>query len=258
MIAAIRAGALSPASLRLPRISPSQGLRRAVAITLLVSALLLTALVAAANLVVLGGGSGQITASVSEVPKAQVAIVPGALVHDDGRMSDMLAARVGQAYALYEAGKVDRILVSGDHGTWEYDEPDTMRKALVGMGVPPRVIFEDHAGFDTWSTMVRAREIFGVSSAVVVTQGFHMRRALYMAEQAGVPATGLTADTQEWGANGLRGSVREIFARVKGVWEVQTGGKVMGGPAIPITGDGRASWGPVPPEGTPPAGSPGR
>jgi hypothetical protein len=136
-----------------------------------------TVIVVAANAyVVLTGGKA--TGDVREVPHAQVAIVPGAFVQPDGRMSTMLADRVHEAAELWEAGKVDRILVSGDHHRWEYDEPDTMRDALEREGVPARVIFTDHAGFDTWATMVRAKQVFGVSSAVVVTQGFHMPRPL--------------------------------------------------------------------------------
>ena len=192
---------------RLPRVP------RTLLISLLALASALVLLVAAANFVVLSGGRS--TSVVADVPHAQAAIVPGALVNDDGTMSAMLQARVDQAAALWDAGKVDRILVSGDHHSWSYDEPDTMRKSLVAQGVPPRVIFEDHAGFDTWSTVVRAREIFGVDSAVIVTQGFHMPRALYEADAAGLEATGLTADTQGWGAQGTKSSVREVLARVK-------------------------------------------
>ncbi len=77
-----------------------------------------------------------------------------------------------------------------------------MRKALVADGVPPRDVFEDHAGFDTWATMVRARGIFGVDDAVVVTQGFHMPRALFLADEAGIDATGLTSDLHRWGYQG--------------------------------------------------------
>ena len=189
----------------------------------------------------------------------EVAIVPGALVNPDGTMSAMLAARVGRASALWHAGKVEKILVSGDHHGWAYDEPDTMRKALVADGVDPRDVFEDHAGFDTWSTMVRARSIFGVRDAVVVTQGFHMPRALYLAEAAGIEATGLTADTQDWGREGDKSTVREALSRVKAVVDVTLNTPAMAGPSIPISGaDGRESWGPPPPPGTPPAGSPGR
>jgi SanA protein len=132
-----------------------------------------------------------------------------------------------------------------------------MRKALVRAGVPGRAIFEDHAGFDTWATMVRARGIFGVDSAVVVTQGFHMPRALYLADAAGLDATGLTADLHPYGVQGRKSGVREVLSRVKAVADVALDTPAMGGKRIPIEGDGRASWGPPPPPGTPPAGSPG-
>ena len=134
---------------------------------------------------------------------------------DWGWSSISRQVRVRQASALWHAGKVDKVLVSGDHHTWAYDEPDTMRKALVRMGVPPRDVFEDHAGFDTWATMVRARSIFDVHDAVVVTQGFHMPRALYLADAAGIHATGLTADLHSWGYQGRKSEVREVFSRVK-------------------------------------------
>jgi SanA protein len=213
-------------------------------------------LVAASNAYVLLKG-GDSTSEVSAVPKVEVAIVPGALVEPDGDMSAMLAARVEQASRLWHAGKVEKILVSGDHGQWVYDEPDTMRKALVADGVAPRDVFEDHAGFDTWATMVRAREIFGVRDAVVITQGFHMPRALYLADEAGIDATGLTADLRPWGAQGRKSSVREVLSRVKAVTDVTLDTPALAGPKIPIsTSDGRESWGPAPPAGTPPAGSP--
>jgi SanA protein len=238
---------------RLPRLS-----RRRVLLALAACLASGLAFVGAANLYVFLNTEGEATANVNDVPHAQAAIVPGALVAPSGRMSPMLQARVDRAALLWKAGKVDRILVSGDHHSWAYDEPDTMRKALVAEGIPARAIFEDHAGFDTWATMVRARQIFGVQSAVVVTQGFHMPRALFDADGAGLHATGFTADTQGWGAQGTKSGIREVFSRVKAVYDTTVNSPVMGGPKIPITGDGRSSWGPVPPAGTPPAGSPGR
>lgn len=210
------------------------------------------------NVYVLASG-GDSTSELAEVPRAEVAIVPGALVEPDGDMSSMLAARVEQASRLWHAGKVEKILVSGDHGAWKYDEPDTMRKALVEDGVAPDDVFEDHAGFDTWATMVRAREIFEVRDAVVVTQGFHMPRALYLADEAGIEATGLTADLRPWGFQGRKSTVREVLSRVKAVADTTLDTPALAGPKIPIaTADGRESWGPAPPQGTPPAGSPGR
>jgi SanA protein len=218
---------------------------------------LLCLLVVGANAYILLSTDGEATSDVADVPPAEVAIVPGAQVMGNGHMSGMLADRVSQASALWHDGKVKKILVSGDHGSWKYDEPDTMRKALVKDGVAPEDIFEDHAGFDTWATMVRARSIFNVKDAVVVTQGFHMPRALYLAEEAGIHVSGFLADQHHWGANGKKGEVREVFARVKALWDTTMNTPAMAGVRIPIqTSDGRESWGPAPPPGTPPAGSP--
>ena len=219
----------------------------------------LVLLVVGANAYILLRESDRATSKVADVPPAEVAIVPGALVQPNGKMSAMLADRVEQAARLWHAGKVEKVLVSGDHHTWAYDEPDTMRKALVARGVAPRDVFEDHAGFNTWATMVRARSIFNVGDAVVVTNGFHMPRALFLAEEAGIDVSGLTADFHRWGYQGTKSSIREIFSRVKALADVTLDTPAMAGPKIPIqTADGRESWGPTPPPGTPPAGSPGR
>jgi len=216
----------------------------------------LVLLVAAVNAYVLLEGDNS-TSSIVDVPRTEVAIVPGALVQPDGKMSVMLADRVEDAARLWHAGKVEKILVSGDHGSWRYDEPDTMREALVNRGVPPQDVFEDHAGFNTWQTMVRARSIFGVRSAVVVTQGFHMPRALFLADHAGIDATGLVSDLHPYGYQEKKSEVREVLSRVKAVADVTLDTPAMAGPKIPIaTSDGRESWGPAPPAGTPAAGAP--
>lgn len=209
----------------------------------LATAGLIAAAIVAANLLVAFGG-GDSTDDVADAPRAEVAIVPGALVKPNGEMSQMLADRVRQAVALWEAGKVDRILVSGDHGRWAYDEPGTMRRALVRQGVPGRVVFEDHAGFDTWATMVRAYDIFHVKDALVVTQGFHMPRALYLADAAGIDATGVTSDLHSYGYQGKKSSVREVLSRVKALVDATLDRPAIAGRPIPISGDGRASWGP--------------
>jgi SanA protein len=220
-------------------------------------AVVLVLLVVGSNLYILLSTSGESTSKVGDVPRTEVAIVPGALVQPDGKMSVMLADRVKDAARLWRAGRVEKILVSGDHHSWAYDEPDTMRKALVRRGVPPRDIFEDHAGLDTWATMVRARSIFGVKDAVVVTQGFHMPRALFLADEAGIDATGLTSDLHTYGYQLKKSEVREVLSRVKAIADVTLDTPAMAGPQIPISStDGRESWGPTPPPGTPPAGSP--
>jgi SanA protein len=219
-------------------------------------AAVLVLLVAAANVYVLVEGEDS-TSSVADVPQTEVAIVPGAMVQPNGKMSVMLGDRVKDAARLWHAGKVQKILVSGDHGQWTYDEPDAMREALVRHGVTPRDIFEDHAGFDTWQTMERARGIFGVRHAVVITQGFHMPRALFLAGHADIDATGLTSDLHAYGFQGHKSDVREVLSRVKAIYDVTVDTPAMAGPKIPIaTSDGRESWGPAPPPGTPPAGAP--
>jgi SanA protein len=217
--------------------------------------LLTVAGVVGANALVVISSSGDDTKDVAKLRHAQVALVLGAQVQPDGRMSTMLADRVSQAVALWRAGKVDRLLVSGDHSRWSYDEPGTMRNALLAAGVPAGAIFTDHAGFNTWASVVRARKVFGVESAIVVTQGFHMPRALYLARAAGLSAQGLDADLRGYGAQGKKSDLREVLARVKAVGDGTIGAHVLLGPPIAIGGDGRASWGPPPPPGTPPAGA---
>jgi SanA protein len=212
--------------------------------------------VVAANAYVLLSARGDSASNVDGVAHAQTAIVLGALVNPNGQMSAMLDDRVRQAALLWRSGKVDRLLVSGDHHKWSYDEPDTMRKALIRAGVPARAIFTDHAGFDTWATMVRARQVFAVSSATVITQGFHMPRALYLAQAAGLHAQGLTSDLHGYGTQGKRSRLREVVARVKATSQGVLHTGVLLGPSLPITGNGRSSWGPPPPPGTPPAGAP--
>ncbi len=104
---------------------------------------------------------------------------------------------------------------------------------------------------------MRARGVFGVRDAVVVTQGFHMPRALFLADEAGIDATGLTADLQGWGVQGRKSEAREVLSRVKAVADAILDTPALAGPKIPIaTTDGRESWGPAPPKGTPPAGAP--
>lgn len=226
---------------RLPRSRPVR--------VVLVAVLALAALVAGTNGYVAARGSGA-TADVARVRHAQVAIVPGALVYPDGRLSGMLADRVQGALELWRAGKVDRILVSGDHLRRDYDEPDAMRAALLRHGVPARAIFSDHAGSDTRATMVRARRVFGVRDAIVVTQGFHIDRALYLARAAGLRVQGLTSDLHHYGTHGTQSDLREILARTKSVGDEALGSHVLLGPPHPIGGDGRSTYAPTPPDPT--------
>ncbi len=204
----------------------------------------LALLVAAANAVVLLGGAGSTTDPGRE-PHAQVALVLGAGLNADGRPSGMLEDRLRAAAALYRDGRVDRILASGDHGRPGYDEPDAMRRELVRLGVPDSDVFTDHAGFATLDSVVRAKKVFNVSSAIVVTQGFHLSRALWLARRAGLTAHGLEAGPGDgYGNNGVKAKVREVFARTKAVGDVVAGARPRYlGPTVDVAGDARASRG---------------
>ena len=198
--------------------------------------------VAVANAVVLVGGSD--STSVDDAPHAQAALLLGARVMPDGTPSPMLRDRIAVAARLYRAGKVDKVLASGDHGQQAYDEVNAMKRALIAAGVPARDVFTDHAGFDTWDSVVRARKVFRASSVLVVTQGFHVPRAVWLARRAGLDAHGVSADLHRYGSQGQKSQVREVLARLKAVGEAVTDRKPRHlGPAIPITGDGRASTG---------------
>jgi SanA protein len=217
--------------------------RRAI----LAGAGLVIAIVAVSNLVVWRGGREQVTADTAKVPHAQAALVLGAQVLPSGRPSDMLVDRVKAGEDLYRAGRVDKLLLSGDHSRVNYDEVGTMRRMMLADGIPAADIFTDHAGFDTWDSAQRAKRVFDVRSAVVVTQGFHMARALYEARHAGLQASGYLADRRNYGHVMPRLKAREALARVKAFGDVLTNAspKFLGA-QIPITGDGRKSWGPNP------------
>jgi SanA protein len=196
------------------------------------------------NLIVWLGGRSPVTTDVQRVPHAQAALVLGAQVMPNGAPSSMLSDRISAAAELYTAGRVNKLLLSGDHSRKNYDEVGTMRRILLAKGIPAEDIFTDHAGFDTWDSAQRARRVFDVSTAVVVTQRFHMARALYDARRAGLKVTGYAADRRDYGRVMRRLQVREAFARVKTLGDVVTGADPhFLGTEIPISGDGRVSWG---------------
>jgi SanA protein len=196
------------------------------------------------NLIVWLGGRSPVTTDTAKVPHAQAALVLGAQVYRDGRPSIMLADRISAAAELYKAGRVDKLLLSGDHSRKTYDEVGTMRRILLAQGIPAQDIFTDHAGFDTWDSAQRARRVFDVKTAVVVTQRFHMARALYDARRAGLQVTGFAADRRGYGRVMRRLQVREAAARVKTLGDAISGANPhFLGTEIPITGDGRVSWG---------------
>lgn len=149
----------------------------------------------------------------AEAPSAEVAVVFGAGLWN-GRPTPYLAARLDAAAELYRAGKVRVVLVTGDNSRREYDEPDAMRTYLTGHGVPDERIVSDYAGFDTWDSCVRAKEIFGVDRAVLISQGFHIRRAVALCQAAGLDSYGVGV-ADEHDATWYYGGTREVFAAGK-------------------------------------------
>lgn len=141
-------------------------------------------------------------------------IILGCGVKDDGRPSDMLYDRIITGVELYKKGIAPRILMSGDHGRTDYDEVGTMKKYAVDMGVPEDAVFCDHAGFSTYESMVRANKVFGIENAIVVTQSYHLYRALFDAESFGIDAYGVSADVRRYLGQTNR-NIREIIARNK-------------------------------------------
>lgn len=177
--------------------------------------------------------------SVAVAPQTDVAVVLGASVAR-GVPSALLAKRADAAIALYRKGKVRKILVTGDNGALSHDEVTPVRKYLQDAGIPPRDIFLDHAGFDTYSSMYRARDIFEARSLTIATQDFHVPRALWIARSLGLDAHGYIA---EGGAGSLFDYLREIPASWKAVLNVLTRREPKYlGPAIPLSGDGQATW----------------
>ncbi len=136
---------------------------------------------------------GAIYREVDATPQRRVAIVFGAQVLPGGRPSNALAYRLDAAIALYRAGRVERLLLTGDHGTPNYDEPGAMRAYAVARGVPDSAIAVDSAGFRTYDSCYRARAVFGVDEALLVTQAYHLPRALYTCTGLGVRAIGFEA-----------------------------------------------------------------
>ncbi|GAB6275417.1 MAG: ElyC/SanA/YdcF family protein [Peptococcaceae bacterium] len=171
----------------------------------------------------------------------QVAIVLGAYVSLDGQLCDMLKDRVNTAVELYRENKVQKLLLTGDHGFHSYDEVNHMRRYAESQGVPTEDIFLDHAGFNTYDSIYRAKNIFQVESAVVVTQDFHLPRALYIARSLGLKAVGVAADKYRY-IGVEQYYLREIPARVKDFFCILAGiGPRFLGEAIPITGDARVT-----------------
>ncbi|MBR5645983.1 MAG: YdcF family protein [Treponema sp.] len=187
-----------------------------------------------------------IYSEIEQVPAKYTSIVPGAAVYGNRSVSYVLRDRIEGAMALIEEGKCRRFLVSGDHGTKEYDEVNAARKYVLKMhNVDESIIFMDHAGFSTYETMYRARDVFCVSDCCIVTQKFHIYRAVYIARKLGLDAVGFIAPEINRFSEKTRMSweIRESFARVKAFFNVAFHTKpTYLGDKIPVTGDGHETW----------------
>ena len=147
--------------------------------------------------------------------KADCILVLGAGVHKDNSPSLMLRDRLETACRLYEEGAASKIIMSGDHGRKDYDEVQVMKDYAIDKGIPSSDIFMDHAGFETYDTMYRAKEVFGAKKVIIVTQEYHMYRALYIADKLGLDAYGVTSDLRFYSKKMVYWKFREYFARVK-------------------------------------------
>jgi vancomycin permeability regulator SanA len=156
--------------------------------------------------------------TVDSAPTADVAVVFGAGLRPDGEPTRWLAHRLDAAVELYDDGRVRAVLVTGDNSSDDYNEPEAMRRYLEERDVPADRIVADHAGFNTWNSCARARSVFGVTEALLVTQDFHIRRALALCEAAGIDAWGVAVP--EWRSGiWLFSALREMAGAVTAVYQ---------------------------------------
>ena len=173
-----------------------------------------------------------------EATDADCILVLGCGVREDGSPSLMLRDRLEKGIELYEAGTAPKLLMSGDHGRKDYDEVNLMKSYAMGKGVPSEDIFMDHAGFSTYDSMYRARDIFCAEKVIVVSQEYHLYRALYLAEKLGLEAYGVPAQDVTYRGQAYR-EFREMLARTKDLCTavIQPKPKYLG-EKIPVSGNG--------------------
>lgn len=175
--------------------------------------------------------------------KYDAILVLGAYVDSDGNVCPMLNDRLEVAHKAYEGGKAPKLLLTGDHGEANYDEVNAMKKFMQNKGVEDENIFLDHAGFSTYESMYRARDIFEAKKILIVTQGYHLYRAIYIARMLGLEADGISSDLQYYRQIEAY-KKREFLARNKDFVTsliLKPDPTFLGDP-IPISGDGRESW----------------
>lgn len=213
--------------------------------TFLTIALLCASFVTFTNIAMLSTTKGDIISAeaASLVEDMDCILVLGCLVRADGTPSDMLADRLLTGIELYFSMGEAKLLMSGDHGQAEYDEVSAMRDFALSHGVPSHDIFMDHAGFSTYESIYRAKEIFGAQRIIIITQEYHLTRALYIAESLGIEAFGVASDVRTYRGQTLR-DVREILARTKDfMYSVFKPYPTYLGEPISLAGDGNVTAG---------------
>lgn len=217
--AAINPAAMDPASPPRRRSRWRRWLGRAC-----VAALLLVIAVALVHAHVVGSAGGRVFA-VADSPQRDVILVLGASVHRDGTPSQMLADRLRATAELFAHGRAPRVLVSGDGRSADYDEVAVMARELEAAGVPPAAMILDRDGLRTFDSLQRARSVFGFTSALVVSNPFHVPRAVYLGRHLGLDVAGVAADYGfEYRASTLLSNhAREVGARVLAWLEVTLG-----------------------------------
>ena len=163
-----------------------------------------------------------LTHGLADIPATRVAIVFGAGLQRDGTPSPVLRDRVAAATELYFSGKVEKLLLSGDNRFLNYNEPGAMRSYALSLGVPDADLVLDYAGRRTYDTCYRAHAIFGVDEAILVTQGFHLPRALFLCNTLGVKSYGYSADRRDYSrVSNLYWNMRELPATLVAMWEAK-------------------------------------
>lgn len=164
-----------------------------------------------------------VTSDMNRLPSVNVGIVPGTSKYlSNGSINEYFQNRIDAAVRLYEARKIKYLLISGDNGRSDYNEPQDMRISLIEAGIPDSSIYLDYAGFDTYDSMIRAKKVFGQQKFVVISQEFQNERAVYIARRFGIQAYGFNAKGVNY-AGGIRTKLREFFARGKAYTEVNLG-----------------------------------
>lgn len=178
------------------------------------------AAIVTAEVVISAFSKGLVYDDIDAIPAAETALVLGCSQYlENGQPNPFFSYRIEKAHALFVAGKVQSVIVSGDNNAVGYDEPTDMQEALIALGVPKDNIFCDYAGFSTLDSVVRAKEIFGQNELVVVSQAFHNRRAVFIGRSKGMTLYGTNARDVAL-KHGLKTRIREKLAKVKTVLDV--------------------------------------